>query len=373
MWWTLIAAAHATPALESVALEKQIPASVVIYAEDVLPSPPSPPPEDSSFGSVDVGDMVVVRPQGNALQEGFTYGALNDGMVAALDGRETEYDFILALNTSRLPTQFTGAAAFYLGYNNEDHEGTGTGVRISPTMPVKAVLWMNTLDYWEGRPEYSAWVFGQELGHHWLAFPKVDFDDGEGELYTLLGRDASHWSYWMDTTNSPAEGNKWTDNGDGTFTTDLDFEPAFSQLDMYMMGLLHADEVDPWFYIEPDDTYGRSPGSAPEWLYGNQPLVVSGTRVEVTLDDVITVEGPRLPTPDTSQKDFRILTMLVLTQNEVLTDEIVAQVAARQSEWGTAWSQLSGDRSNVLFSIEDEGRSAPPLPDTVALVPRGAW
>ena len=370
MWWTLLVAAHATPLLDAPAIGPALHPTVVIQADDL---PPSPPPGDATYGAVDFGDVVVVRPQGSALELGFSYGPLYDSMLAALEGRSTEYDFVLALNTSRLPTQFTGAAAFYLGYNNDDHQGTGTSPHISPTVPTKAVLWMNTVDAWDSSPEYSAWVFGQELGHHWLAFPWVDFDDGEGEQSVLLGRDNSHWSYWLDTPNSPSEGNRWIDNGDGTFTTDLDSPAAFSDLDLYLMGLIAAEDVSPWFYIEPDAGSGRADSSPPEWLYGNQPVTVSGTRVDVTLDDVIAFEGDRLPTPATSQKDFRILTMLVLTESEVLNEEIMTGVGARQTEWANAWSQLTAGLSTVSFSVVDEGRSAPPLPDTVALVPRGAW
>ncbi len=370
MWWFLLATAHAVQPDARPVVSPLVPPSIVIHREDL---PPMPPPDDSLYGAVDVGDVVVVRPQGNALREGFSYNTLEDAMEAALQDRSASYDFILALNTSRLPTQFTGAQAFYLAYNNEDHEGTGTSVRISPTMPVKAVLWMNTIDTWEGDVEYSGWVFGQELGHHWLAFPYVDLNDGAGRQASLLGRDNSHWSYFTDSTNSPAEGNKWIDNGDGSFTTDMDHTPEFSPLDLYMMGLISAEEVPPWFYIEPDDNAGRGVASPPEWLYGFNPVTVTGTRVDVTIDDVIAAETLRLPTPETSAKDFRILTMLVLTPGEILSEDIMAGVATRQAEWADAWYQMTGERSNVLFTIDDEGRAPPPVAASVALVPRGAW
>ena len=369
MWSLLGLTALAAPVEPPPAIGPNTVSTRVVQVDDIAVSPP---PEDASYGAVDVADIVVVRPQGKALQEGFSYGALELAMDAALRDRVAAYDFVLALNTSRLPTQFTGAAAFYLGFNNDDHEGTGTGIRISPTVPVKAILWMNTVDMWSGDLDYSRWVFGQELGHHWLAFPMLG-EVGTDNRYDLLGRDLAHWSYWLDTPNSPMEGNRWLDNGDGSFTTDLEADYAFSPLDLYMMGLVDAEDVPDTFYIVPDDSQGRSDGAAPEWLYGNQPLTVTGARVDVSVEDIIAYEGPRLPASDASQKDFRILTMLVLTEREVLTDELLAEVAERQSEWQTAWSDLTGARSTVSFAIEDEGRSMPPPPESVALVPRGAW
>ena len=45
----------------------------------------------------------------------------------------------------------------------------------------------------------------------------VHYDDGGIELNDMLGRQFSHWSYFMHTGGSVLEGNRWRDNGDGTF------------------------------------------------------------------------------------------------------------------------------------------------------------
>src|SRR5262249_18321888 len=53
-------------------------------------------------------------------------------------------------------------------------------------------------------------ILGQEFGHRWLAF--IDTTPS-----SLLGRDAAHWSFFMNTEGSVMEGNQIQDLGDGRF------------------------------------------------------------------------------------------------------------------------------------------------------------
>jgi len=89
-------------------------------------------------------------------------------------------------------------------------------------------------------------LMGQESGHQWLAFPR--FDDSGVCSTQLLGRDLAHWSFFHDTDASDMEGNKWQDNGNGTFTT-IDATSRFSALDQYIMGLRSAASVPTFFFI----------------------------------------------------------------------------------------------------------------------------
>lgn len=213
-------------------------------------------------------------------------------------------------------------------------------------------------------------MFGQELGHYWLAYPTIDHPELEADA--LLGRSASHWSYWLDTGNSPVEGNAWLDNGDGTFTTDLDRVGTFSPLDLYLMGFVGPEEVPPFFLVQ-TDADERADSSSPEHLWGEQPITVAGTRVELTIDDVIASVGPRAPLAADSPRDFTLLTILVLGPTELLTDELLERVRERQQQWTEAWTELTLGHSTVDFTIAEEALSAPPLSAAPTLIPRGAW
>src|SRR2546423_183366 len=78
-----------------------------------------------------------------------------------------------------------------------------------------------------------------ELGHRWLAY--VRYSDDEN---VLLGRDNSHWSFFLDTrTNTDGsfsallEGNSWREAGGGLFTTSETAVNYFSRLSQYLMGM----------------------------------------------------------------------------------------------------------------------------------------
>ncbi len=329
------------------------------------------PTDDPSFhGVVDLEDLVIVRPQGTELQMGFTHGAFTRVVEAAVADRSA-IDFAVVMHSDQLPTQFSGAAAFHLSYNNTHLFGTGKYHVSTPNVPIQAALWMSYPSYWDTWSEGAdVWVFGQELGHQWLAFP--EFHDGVGPSRGLLGRANSHWSYFLDTPSSPMEGNRWIDHGDGSFTTDLQVTPTFSPLDLYLMGLVEASDVPSMFLIEPDPGVVRVASSPPEFLFRETPITVVGTRAEVTLDDVIAQEGARHPDASTAQRDFTLLPVLVVGPDEMLTSELVQRVLDRFDAWAVGWTQPTHGLWSVDFTVGDEPRALPAPTDDV-LVPRGAW
>ena len=341
-----------------------------LYADDY----PLPPPNYvAAYGVVDLPDIVVVRPVGEVFEHGVTYDVFRQTVSVAIAGRSQGYDHVIVVHTESLPTHFAGAAAFNMAYNNLHMRGTGERKVITPEDDITAALWMNYLDYWDEESwgdGLADWVFTHEMGHTWLAFP--EFDRGAGPSTDLLGRQLAHWSYFMDTPNSPMEGNAWIDNQDGTFTTDMMSPRAFSTLDLYMMGLVTASEVEPFFYIKDPDTEDRNAESSPEHRYREQEVTVSGTRVDLTVDDIIAVHGERQPTPAESQRYFSLLTVLLLGPTELVDNRVIGKVYGRQEQWANAWSEYSSGVSLVDFTVGDEGWTLPPLPDEPALVPKGA-
>ena len=193
------------------------------------------------------------------------------------------------------------------------------------------------------------------------------------EQALLLGRGGSHWSYFMHTGVSPMEGNTWIDHGDGTFTSD----PAaglgsFTDLDLYMMGLLEPGEVGDFWVVEPDPPIGLDPGLPAEALYDGDPVTLTGRRVDLTVEDVIAAEGLVSPGPETSPKELRMLTLLVVGPTEVVQPEQLEAVRGYQAQWEAAWRRMTRELSRLDFTVTDEGFAPPPFPATPALVPRGA-
>ncbi len=94
-------------------------------------------------------------------------------------------------------------------------------------------------------------------------------------------------------------------NGDGTFrivSRPGSFNATFSESALYLAGFLPPSAVGVVQVlsgsIDPND----------------QNAVTATTVTDISADDVIAIEGPRVPSPATSPKDFRIGTLVISDQ-----------------------------------------------------------
>lgn len=149
-----------------------------------------------------------------------------------------------------------------------------------------------------------------ELGHRWLVYVQFNAADQNA----LLGRDDSHWSFFVDTRTNEAgnisslmEGNAWREGGGGIFTTSETTVNYFSRLDEYLMGLRAADEVAPFTYLETD-------AQLRELLRQKSPVsgfTVSALKRTARVEQIIEREGPRLPDVTNAPKTLRIAFILL--------------------------------------------------------------
>ncbi len=147
-------------------------------------------------------------------------------------------------------------------------------------------------------------VLAHEVGHRWLA--KARFRDGATTSGELLGRDEVHWSFFADTDGSHLEGNDIQETGAGQFRTGA-AGVRYSPLDQYLMGLRPAAEVPPFFLVrQPSGTSDTSTGRDPQ-----SGVSFSGTRRDVTIEDVIAALGPRNPAPGPRPSPLRQAYVLV--------------------------------------------------------------
>jgi hypothetical protein len=169
-------------------------------------------------------------------------------------------------------------------------------------------------------------ILGQEQGHRWLSF--IGYTGSDPSI--LRGRQQAHWSFFYNTESTSAssspemprsssvEGNVWRENGNGTFSTPAnELVDGFSALDQYIMGLRAPQEV-------PDSFVIRNPTLGLQSCYGDAPegrdcgprrnVTTGGTRMPVSIDQVIAANGPRVPGVETSQKVFRTAFILLTTR-----------------------------------------------------------
>jgi MYXO-CTERM domain-containing protein len=263
---------------------------------------------------------------------------------------------------------------------------------------LQGVIYMNSVGLWRsidqqwglnfGLDDFQSQtyaVLGQESAHRWLVgFHFRDGRTGRGST-ELLGRDFSHWNIKADTAASVMDGLDWVDNNDGTFTAVGDND-GYSQLDLYGMGLLAKEEVEPLFIVEgahserlkavyrqfqqnitgdlPDGTDGLPAGVPPIEYMG--PMPATGTRVDVDIDMVVAMSGERIPSYADSQKAFNQAFVLVTlpgqtagaAANEVDELEVVRRTwemffAQKTLGRGTMCTALSGTCAPSVAEIVD--------------------
>jgi hypothetical protein len=189
-------------------------------------------------------------------------------------------------------------------------------------------------------------VLGQEVGHRWLAF--LEFRDHTGERSeALLGRDQAHWSFFMDSDASVMEGNDIEDLGGGSFRTTAAVQ-RYSRLDQYAMGLIPASQVPPFFYVaNPVNVAGgREADSAPR-----VGVTFNGTRRNVLIEDIIAINGPRIPSSVDSPRVHRQAFVFVVGQGRSADDAQIAKVDRIRRAWETFFEQATDGRMQAQTTL----------------------
>ena len=236
---------------------------------------------------------------------------------------------------------------------------------------LRSFLTMKSLKVWEDDPLENTFgpatstlsVLAHEFGHTWLAFidPPV-----------LLTRDRAHWNFFLHTSGSLLGGNDIQDNGDGTFIT-LAPKDIYSPLDLYLMGLLKPEDVPPTFLVTaPHDLdipppYDQEVVSADDLqhLYSLGDVGFRGDKQEIRIEDIISINGARIPDAGSSQKDFRTAFILLAMGEEGPTPDEIDKVETVRLYWppffhraannlATVTSTLDGTPEDVRLPTEDE-------------------
>ncbi|MEE9910342.1 MAG: gliding motility-associated C-terminal domain-containing protein [Deltaproteobacteria bacterium] len=294
-----------------------------------------------SIGSY--GNIAVMEVTGN-------YDANNpDTTVTALPRRiianeffktyKDEYDFIVIFSNFDFLMPKPQALAFYHGVKNDTKGiglpefdntalyGSSGKLQGMVDMGNTAVLVSDPLNQ---KFENSLNTLSHELMHRWSAFVKFKGIDGNPSS-ALLGEDGMHWSFLLDSYGSLMYGNHWQDNGNGTFTS-IAIRKNYSPLDLYLMGFVDKTRVPAMQLIENPDI---NPARMPEL-----GATIAGTSRYITIDDIIAVEGERIPTSADSQKTFKIAFILV-TRPGAFTGNELSGIETMRQEWLKRYSILT--------------------------------
>lgn len=197
-------------------------------------------------------------------------------------------------------------------------------------------------------------LLAQEVAHRHGAF--VRFSDDGVASDALLGSDGVHWSFFVDSGGSPLGGNGWRSSPSGGWQTVAPTE-RYSPLDLYLMGVLPAAEVgeirvltDPVVTTQSLDLSGRPFGrdSVP-----SPGVVVQGSWLEVSVDQIIAVEGARAPS-DAQTDPVRRHAFVALYQagDGGIEDLRVEQLEALRVAWVGRFAELTVDRARVISRLD---------------------
>jgi hypothetical protein len=213
-------------------------------------------------------------------------------------------------------------------------------------------------------------IWGQEAAHRWLVYLLFRDPRTNQASDALLGRGCAHYSRYVDTQASVHDGFAWKDNGDGTFTW-LESNKRYGNLDLYAMGLMEPDEVPPFFLIDgiPGYTYPKTCAAYSSQLHPTSKTII-GTRVDITIDDVIAVNGPRhLPT--TERQDYWREAEVILTEPaETSASPRVVAMARRLNQARLFWEDWNrqASRNRLVVCTRVTGDCGDPRSEVTALV-----
>lgn len=176
-----------------------------------------------------------------------------------------------------------------------------------------------------------------ELSHQWLA--RV------GSSLGLLTDDNAHWNYYLHTDGSYMYGGEWEELEPGVFTCSSS-RRRYSELDLYLIGLLDKSEVSPFFLITPDSY-------APPQYYPLPGDVVQGSKNAITVDEIITLEGEREPASLYTQKEFRMAFILLSDSTHTVTEELVSGINNLRENLVLEFFRKTGGRALIETRILD--------------------
>jgi uncharacterized protein (TIGR03437 family) len=268
---------------------------------------------------------------------------------------EDAYDYLVIFNNLGIAAS-SGAVAYEVTLRNQ-RSGYGDdvideGSVVGSASRLQSIMNMGPLSQYPDDPNsvvparYTSrdtplTVLGHEAGHLFLAFASVR-DPNDASARPLLGRQSAHWNFAFNSEASFLEGNRIQDNGVDSlfrFRTTATVE-GYSPLDQYLMGFRAPDDVPPTFLV-----------TNPSVLTGSRSPQVgvnfNGERRNVTVQEIISVEGRRTPDHTVSQRRFRFGFILVVAQGSQPSQTDLNKVEAFRKGFEEIYYRATSERATA--------------------------
>ena len=230
---------------------------------------------------------------------------------------------------------------------------------------LKGINFMQSIDEYDIQDPLLFSSLLHETGHQWSVYIGYHADGNK----LNVTKDGMHWSEETSTDWDPMGGVRYKDNGDGTFTklSHSSGEPwqYYCPQSLYLMGLLPPNEVPDLMVVTPQDP-----------VCFNNKEICPGTARYVSVKDIITVEGERLPSSTDSQKDFRMAFILITKKGQKPTDEQIKKMNYIVDNFPNAWAKATRNLSTMstdllsipsLICTDSDGGNNPYVKGTTTL------
>jgi hypothetical protein len=306
------------------------------------------------------------RPNSSILEDFRNYESVD---IPALMGtvfrnNKDEYDFVTLFSNFDL-TPIPGVQAFAINVQNDvkgigDPSGKGKPIfsdnkKYGSAKRLQNITFLGNLREYPSDPNrdlqdtYTSVleILAHEVGHRWLSYIKISRDGASSGI--LLGRLKSHWSFFLDSDGSFLEGNQLQQSG-SSFSTSSPFT-KYSDLDLYLMGLLSADEVHDSYVVDHPSQFSPNYSFAAE--SSPEPGVkFKGSAVPVRISDVIAENGTRSPDAASSPKKFQHLFVLIVKKENPATAEDLGYLEMIRAQWERYFSVATGGRAEISTGVK---------------------
>lgn len=262
---------------------------------------------------------------------------------------EDAYDFVVIFHDYELPIEDSGFA-FYAGVRNyvqgvgpnplgfEEANIFDFGRDLGSSFRLQGLIYMGELDKYPDDPAQridrdegvsvntTLSILAHEAGHRFLTRTLLFDEEAGAYAADLLGRQGSHWSFFFNSEGSFLEGAKILDHGPGASPFRFESTEVFrrySELDLYLMGLLPAEQVPPSFFVSSPDILSSNFNPARQPQGG---VLFDGERVDVSINDIVEAMGARKPGPSMSQKHYRYAFILLTQEGSTPSAETIAKM-----------------------------------------------
>jgi hypothetical protein len=211
--------------------------------------------------------------------------------------------------------------------------------------------WITNADLASG-PRSVLGILAQETGHRWAASLYFKDPTTDSDSRALL-EDSYHWNFYLNTGSSPIGGNKWEPMGDSLYSAAPVDDVAFSQLDLYCMGLVAAEEVDPvQLLLNPQSRNDLvSVNNSKVYSRTTQPIVVEADVQEVMIEQIMEVEGERDPDVGFNAGTIRQAWIYVHRDLSISSYTRIIDLEELRDRWGDYFSEATGGRSTMNTSL----------------------